>query len=220
MILETLQSANSIMLDSVRATQDKQALKTFKTQIVSLSTYTPQLEKLLNIMQAMKEKDMPGNILTADLKNALQTAVNNCGEKTDDHSLDASTVLALKNAIELCKNNLETLWKEAAESKGGAICESLTSLRGLLSNKSEADNLIEAIDKAKVTIPVSAKAIDTFLSNVEKAHKLVDDLHLDNETEAFVDKVRQKKATVGNLTPHVMKWIQENNLTHIMKVRF
>ena len=99
MILDTLQSANSIMLDSVRATQDKQALKTFKTQIVSLGTYTPQLEKMLNIMQAMKEKDMPGNILTADLKNALQTAVNNCGEKTYDHSLDASTVLALKNAI-------------------------------------------------------------------------------------------------------------------------
>ena len=96
----------------------------------------------------------------------------------------------------------------------------MTSLRGLLSNKSEADNLIEAIDKAKVTIPVSAKAIDTYLANVEKAHKLVDDLHLDNETEAFVDKVRQKKATVGDLTPHVMKWIQENNLTHIMKVRF
>ena len=56
MILESLQSANSTILDSVQATSNKQAAKAFKDQVIALSQCTSQLEQLLNLIKAMQEK--------------------------------------------------------------------------------------------------------------------------------------------------------------------
>lgn len=47
MILESLQSANSTILDSVQATSNKQAAKAFKNQVIALSQCTSQLEQLI-----------------------------------------------------------------------------------------------------------------------------------------------------------------------------
>jgi superfamily I DNA/RNA helicase len=150
----------------------------------------------------------------------LLTTVNNCGEKTNDHTLDVATVLALKNAINLCRNATENAWKEAAEKLSESVASSLSSLRSLLSNKKEADELLEAIDEVKIKMPTSAKGIQSFLDSIERGQKMIDDLHLDDETERFINKVKLQRATIADLTPHVLKWVEANNLTNVLKVRF
>ena len=93
-------------------------------------------------------------------------------------------------------------------------------MKGLLQNKQEAEDLLEVLKKAKVSIPGSSKAIDAFLENVKRGKYLIDGLHLDEEAEKFIVKVRTQQATVADLTPHVLKWIKDNNLMNTMKVRF
>jgi hypothetical protein len=220
MIVESLKAANSAMLDSIQATNDKQAAKIFKEQIFSLGTLTPQLEQLLSIIEELKEKHIAEGIFTQEIKDSLLTTINNCGEKTNDHSLDVATVLALKNAINLCRTATETAWKEAAEKQSESVSSSLSALRSLLADKKEADELLEIIDEAKVKIPTSAKSIQNFIDTVSKGKAIIDNLHLDKEAEQFVAKVKNKKATVGDLTPHIMEWIRDNNLMNILKVRF
>lgn len=73
-------------------------------------------------------------------------------------------------------------------------------MKGLLQNKQEAEDLLEALKKAKVSIPGSSKAIDAFLENVKRGKGLIDGLHLDEEAEKFIVKVRTQQATVADLS--------------------
>ncbi len=222
MILEKLQQTNSVLLDSVNATSNKHAAETFSSQLGLLSNSTVQLEQLLNLMEAMQEKGITPRIVTAEIKESLQNAVNSCGEKVNDHSLDAGTVTALKNTVDLCKSAVAAVWKAAADKQCTPIIESLTSLKGLVANKDEAEKLIEALQKSKQNTPVSVSALDTYLSNIERGKKIIEDMHFDSDPEvkAFIGKVQGQRATVGSLTPHILEWLKENNLTDKIKLRF
>ncbi len=220
MILESLQSANSTILDSVQATNNKQAAKAFKDQVIVLGQCTSQLEQLLNLIKAMQEKKISSKAFTMEIKDSLQDAVDTCGQKTSDHTLDVSAVTALKNSIELCRKNVDITWKETANDLSNGVENSLASLKGLFQNKQEAEELLEALEKAKVSLPGSAKVIDTFLDNVKRGKGLIDGLHLDEEAEKFIAKVRTQQATVADLSPHIMDWLKENHLTGQIKVRF
>lgn len=222
MILESLQKANSTLLDSVNATSNKHAAETFSSQLGLLSNSTSQLEQLLNLMKAMQEKGITPRIVTAKIKGTLQNAVDSCGEKVNDHSLDAGTVTALKNAVELCKGAVAAVWKETADRQCTPIIESLISLKGLVANKIEAEKLIEDLQKSKENTPTSANGLDTYLSNIGKGKKIIEDMHFDSDPEvkAFIGKVQAQKATVGILTPHILDWLKENNLIDKIKLRF
>lgn len=220
MILETLKSTNSVMLDSIQVTNNKQAAKIFKDQVIALGLCTPTLEQLLSIISILRDKQIAPDIFTSELKETLQTSVDSCGEKANDHTLDAPTVQALKNAIDLCKTATESAWKTAADKQCTTVIESLTSLNSLLPDKKEADELLDALGNAKVKMPMSSKGIGDFLTKVKRGKEIVNGLHLDDEAEKFIDKVKMQKATVNDLTPHVLEWLRANDLMNTMKVRF
>ena len=222
MILEKLQTANSVILDSVNSTSNKHAAEVFSSQLGLLGSLTTLLEQLLNLMNAMQKKEITPQIMTSDIKEALQDAVDSCGEKVSEHSLDSGTVTALKNAIDLCKNSISTIWKQSADTQCTPIIESLSSLKGLLANKDEAEKLIESLQKSKEVTPSSVVALDTYLSNIEKGKLLIEGMHFDSDQEVkdFISKVQSHKATVSSLTPHILKWLQDNNLKEKIKLRF
>ena len=222
MILQKLQSANSVILDSVNATNNRQAAESFQRQLASLSVSTTQLEQLLDLVMAMQAKGIVTHIISAEIKESLQNAVDSCGEKTYDHSLDASTVSALKNAVELCKNSINALWKESADKTCAPLIESMTSLRGLFGDTKEVDYLLDYLKKVKSNTPSSVRTLDTYLINIDKAKKIVEDLRFDSDTEVkiFIEKVRAQKATVAHLTPHILEWLNQNHLTNKIKLRF
>lgn len=222
MILEKMRSVNSILLDSVNATGNKHAVETFRNQLGLLNTSTTQLEQLLNLMEAMQDKAITPKIMTAEIKTSLQNAVDSCGEKVYDHSLDASTVQALKSVVDLYRNAIFSVWKQSADKQCSPVIESLVSLRGILVNKSEADELIGALQNAKVSPPSSINAINKYLSNLEKGKKLIEDMHFDSDSEvkAFIRKVQSQRATVDDLSPHILEWLKDNHLTNKIKLRF
>lgn len=220
MIIDTLKSTNSVMLDSIQVTNNKQAAKTFKEQIVALGLCTPTLEQLLVVIETLRVKEIASGILTPELKETLQTTVDNCGEKTNDHTLDAASIQALKNAIDLCKTATESAWKDAADKQCTTVIDSLTSLKNLLPDKREAEELIETLGNTKIKLPTSAKVIDDFLNKVKRGKEITDGLHLDDKIEKFIEKVKLQRATVSDLSPDILGWLKENDLMNVMKVRF
>lgn len=222
MILKTLQSVNSVIMDSVNHTIDKQAAKNFKNQILSLNVSITQLEQLLNLIQAFSEKNFATGVVSREIRDSLQTAVDSCGQKTYDHSLDVNTVTALKNAIELCRNSLANAWREEANERCSSVIDSLASLKGLLGNKREVEELLTSLTSAKINMPTSSKALDTFSADVERGRRIVDGLDFTSnpEIKPFIDKVRRQRATVGDLTPPVLEWLNKNHLTDKIMLRF
>ena len=222
MILNSLQSANSVILDSVNAANDKNAIEKYKNQLMALNMSTTQLDQFLKLISLFDEKGIIKKFVSADVKISLTQAVDNCGEKTADHSLDEGTVTALKNAITSLRGELDNAWRTMADARCTPIIESITSLRGLLQNKSEADGIIEYLEKVKTTMPVSATELDKFMKNTDKGKKIVDDLHFDSDPEvkAFIGKVGKQYATIRDLSPHILEWLNNNQLTDKIKLRF
>ncbi len=222
MVLKTLQSANSVIIDSVNNTINKRAAENFKSQVMSLNGLITQLEQLLNLIQAFEKRGFRERIISKDIKDSLQRAVDSCGEKTYDHSLDVNTVTAFKNAVQLYRNAIGNAWKGIADEQCGSVIESLASLRGLLSNKKEVDELLTYLTDVRSNMPTSSRALDVFAVNVERGKKIVDGLDFtsNSQIKIFIDKVRQQKATVGDLTPPVLEWLNKNHLADKILLRF
>lgn len=222
MLIDKIKTVNSVIIDSVNATSNKYAAQTFMSQMANLNPLTYKLEQLINLIEAMQNKGITPKIMTVDIKDSLQNAVDICGEKTYEHSLDVNAVTALRNAVELCRNALTAVWKESADKKCTPIIESLISLKGFLENTTEADTLIAYLTKAKNTPPSLVEDLDIYLSNIEKGQKIIESLHFDSDPEvkAFIERVRTQKATIDNLSPHILEWLKTNHLTDKIKLRF
>ena len=59
-------------------------------------------------------------------------------------------------------------------------------------------------------------------NNIEKGKKIIEEMHFDSDPEvkAFIGKVQTQRATVSSLTPHILEWLKDNNLTDKIRLRF
>jgi|GEM_PF-1865240 len=222
MIINVLKQANDTIRDSVQISENKHAADVFKKQVMSLNQLTDNLDYLLNIIKAMQSEKMGHGAFTSSIKDSLQSAVEACGQKTDDRSLDADTVSAFKSSIQLCRNSAENAWKAAAEQLAGYVEKSLSSLSSILpdNEKERASYLQHDLATAKKNLPGSSESIAVFKANVKEGETIVNALNLDSEADSFIQKVRNQTATVSDLTPHILDWLRENNLNRQLKIRF
>lgn len=222
MLINTLKSTNSVILSSIQAVNNKNVVENYLSQLTKLNSLTSQLDHLLRLTSSITSKGIAGNIITKETISSLASAVDNCGQKTYDHSLDASTVASLKNAVTLFRNELDTSWKNIAKSECTPIIEAILSLRGLLDDKKEANDLLGYYEKVIQNTPVSVTALDTYIKNVERGRQIIENLHFasDKEVRVFIKKVSSQHATVNDLTPHIMDWLKENNLISKIHLRF
>lgn len=222
MILDELKTANDAILGSVNAAKDRQAAKAFKAQMGNLDLVTKELEQLLHLITALSEKEFIRGVVTEDIRHTLQDAVDNCGCKVNEHALDAATVRLLKAAVELCRNSAGSKWKAVAEERSNAVIEPLELLKKLLGNTKEAENILEYLKKARVTMPGSEKELDIFTEKLDRGKKIVDNLHFtsDKEIGTFLENVRVGRATIEDVTPKVLDWLRDNHLTGKIKLSF
>lgn len=222
MILDSLNVANNAILTSVQLSKNKQAVQSYTKQLSSLSNQTTQLDHLLNMIEAISEKGISTNIISSETAATVANAIEDCGQKTYDHSLDVSTVTSLKNAIAILRNELDTFWRQLAKNECTPIIEAIVSLIGLLDNKKEANELLEYFEKVTQNTPISPASLDIYLRNVDRGKKIIENLHFssDPEIRVFIKKVRTSHATVKDLTPHIIDWLNSNNLATKIKLRF
>lgn len=220
MIVKSLKNAQAMMIDSVKAENDKNAVEMFRKEIKTLGELITQLEQLLRVATAIEEEDATEKIFTQEMKNSLLQAIETCGEKTNNHTLDSSAVFSLRSVFGLWEATAKNTWRQRAEEKSANVANSLRSLKALLPDSSEADKILAEIGRVRQAFPSSAKEVKTFYRNVSKAQEIINGLNLSKEKELFVLKVRQQKATVADLSPTILEWLQENGLTQQLKVRF
>lgn len=60
--------------------------------------------------------------------------------------------------------------------------------------------------------PLNKSTIDNYLTCKAKAEELIKNIKLESEIETFLNKVALSKATIQDLTPTVLKWINESHL--------
>ena len=61
--------------------------------------------------------------------------------------------------------------------------------------------------------PLSQEAIDGYTEAIQKADELMKEMRFDDEVKDFLIKVRDKKATLTDLTPSILEWIRSENIS-------
>ena len=222
MILQELKEANCALIDSLNAARNKQAVENLKQQLGSLNGITLQLEQLLAIIELLGNKGFVKGTVTEAAKETLQQAVDNCGMEVNNQTLETGTVAALKTAVDLCRTQTENKWKLIAEERSKSTIDTLNSLKMLLTDKQTAEGILDYLNSAITILPSSEKALDAFSEKLANGKKIIDDLHFtsDKEIGGFVDKVRKGKATIGDVTPNILDWLKENQLTDKIRLSF
>ena len=70
---------------------------------------------------------------------------------------------------------------------------------------------ITAINKCEKW-PLTQESIDSYYDARLKANNLMKEMKFDDEIRNFLIKVRDKKATLSDITPSIMEWIQSENI--------
>ena len=220
MMIKKLKEACATMATASRLRDDKAAVDKLNTDLKSLKSTADKLHLLAEVIQAMQTSGIAAAVLTSEQLDSLNRCINVCGEKASNSTLSSSDVSALNSAFGTCQLAAEQVWKASASDKADGVYNSLNSLKGLLPNRSNTEELLRRLASNKSTLPKSDQVVYNFLNDVESAQKLVNSLQLDAEIELFIVKVLSQQATITDLSDHVLNWIKENHLTGKLKIRF
>jgi hypothetical protein len=105
---------------------------------------------------------------------------------------------------------LSEAWCTYADEITKDILNDLGVFKLVCDNKYEVLRLTTAI-KGIATWPVSKKQMDDFSHALESAQTLLKTMKFDNEIDMFLRKVRDKQATLKDLSDPIINWIRENN---------
>ena len=72
-------------------------------------------------------------------------------------------------------------------------------------------NCITAFNKCEKW-PLTQESVDSYREARQKADNLLKKMKFDDEIRDFLIKVREKKATLTDITPSILKWIQSENI--------
>ena len=73
-------------------------------------------------------------------------------------------------------------------------------------------NCIAAFNKCEKW-PLTQESIDAYKEARLKANELLREMRFDDEIRDFLIKVRDKRATLTDITPSILEWIQSENIS-------
>ena len=144
-----------------------------------------------------------------------QEAVNKLKECLDyvTKTLDSKQVLNVStfrvNSV-YARDKISEAWIAHANEITRGILDDLGVFKLVSDNKLEIVRLSTAI-KGISTWPVTKKQFDDCTLALEVARNLLKTMKFDSEIETFLRKVRDKQATLQDLSDPIIKWIRDNN---------
>jgi hypothetical protein len=144
-----------------------------------------------------------------------QEAVNKLKECLDyvTKTLDSKQVLNVStfrvNSV-YARDKISEAWIAHVNEITRGILDDLGVFKLVSDNKLEIVRLSTAI-KGNSTWPVTKKQFDDCTLALEVARNLLKTMKFDSEIETFLRKVRDKQATLQDLSDPIIKWIRDNN---------
>lgn len=148
-----------------------------------------------------------------NLSIATQELLKRCKNETSEAF--NSKVVRYPDQFKRNVNDLDTEikkeWHSYAESCIAQIQGDLGVLKLVCNNKKDVDILLKELGDY-TEWPITAYKLDTYKEASKKATIMLKDMHFDEEVDAFLRKVRDKNATLSDLTPSIFKWITDEGL--------
>lgn len=221
MLLTDTISKTTSAIKMRRATiESKQLAEAYGRALVQLSQATDGIKATLACAVAMKDNgivDTP--LMDETTRSDLLAIIDDCGNGVSEITLSLETVRLLKSKGDGITSQIKLIWKDAAKKYSDGTKGYLTMIGGLSADPKRSKELADNIGKLVAGDPTIA-GINSLVSNVAEAKEIVEAFSLNPEIELFLKKVSAQQATVVDLTPNVLAWLKEKNLTSKLRVRF
>lgn len=220
MITDSIQSCISAVKQKQDALRSKQSFEEYQKTLASLSMECQNLERSLDTIDSIeKHKITDSPMLDGGTKSELLDAIDECGNALENGQLSKETVQVFGSRTKQLQRDLATSWKVCAAHYAEGAAGYLGIVQGLTDKPKEVDELKSRIRNIVNgdPSPISAKKLSV---DVSQANAIISRYSLKPEIEAFLRKVADKQATVADLTPSVISWLDTQNLLTKLKIAF
>jgi hypothetical protein len=111
-------------------------------------------------------------------------------------------------------------WHSFATSSMEDADRTLNSIRGLLENKQEIDEVIQSLRKISQLWPVSKKNVNYFDTLLQDAKSKVTRLQVSPSIQIFLEKVANQQASLSDITPEISDWLQQQDFAKNLIISF
>lgn len=220
MITDSIQSCISAVKQKPDALRTKQSFEEYQKTLASLSTECQNLEHSLDTIDSIeKNKISASPLLDNGTKEELLEAINDCGIALENGQLSKESVQVFGSRTKQLQRDLTAAWKVCATHFADSVTGYLGIVQGLTDKPKEVADLREQIIKLASSDP-TVMATKRFAANVAQANGIISQFSLKPELEVFLKKVSSKTATVKDVTPEVLSWLESQKLIDKLRVSF
>ncbi|SFV65469.1 hypothetical protein MNB_SV-12-1227 [hydrothermal vent metagenome] len=220
-------------LNNLKILQDSSSQsKRFSKRVDKLKDITRFLENLVSIVELFRKQK-----IEVDVKNILAYPDSLFEKlkvkwKADGKSIiepdDFFTKIKLNNIQNEIQEKLESQWKEFISEKRPSInISQLNVLKNIPDFKIvviELKEKLEIINELKEKFPNKDADFELILSTTKEMTNLWEKLSSKDIPEPMMEFLKKAGSFDGvklsEITPEILKWLNDNNLTHLCQVRF
>lgn len=220
MLTDNISNCIAAVQTKRKVQENRASLNTQQAALAQLNLVCKQLKVLLECVAAIQNSEISSSpVLSGAMASDLSDSVAACGNAVKDCSLSKDTVAVLASTIKAASNETAALWRQVSTNYAEGPKGYLSLIGGLTSDPKGARTLSARITETCDGAP-TVHSVKTLLSDVYKANEIISLFSLKPEIEVFLKKVSVQRATVFDLTPEVLAWLQEHGLTRKLKVNF
>lgn len=220
LITETIKNSTSAIKQRRATLESKQSAENYAKALAQLAQATESIKGTLDCAAAMKEKGIVSTpLMDEPTRSELLACIGDCGNGVSEMQLTLETVRLLKSKGDAVATQIKIVWRNAAQRYSDGSKGYLSMIGGLSNDPKRAKELADNITLT-VAGELSIKAINSLVSDVAEAKQIADRFSLNPEIEGFLKKVSTQQATVLDLTPNILTWLKEKNLTSKLKIKF
>lgn len=220
MITDSIQSCISAVNQKQDALRSKQSFEEYQKTLALLSVECQNLERSLDTIDSIeKNKISDSPLLDNGTKMELLEAINDCGIALENGQLGKEGVQVFGSRTKQLQRDLTTTWKECATRYADSVTGYLGIVQGLTDRPKEVADLRDQIIKLASSDP-TVIATKRLAADVAQANGIISQFSLKPEIEVFLKKVSSKTATVKDVTPEVLSWLENQKLVDKLRVSF
>ena len=199
--------------------ENKLGLDAFESAVRKLSDVEATVNLFVSTAEAMHQYDFCKVTYTDDEISDFHDSIVDRAKATNQLELNSDDVKSLTKIFQTEYDKLTLSWKPAAKEHVAPIQSYLNVIQFLLDSKEEAASLSRSLATGAAAEPTAA-IVHTLAANARKANSLTSSFQMSDSVRVFLNKTKNRNATLADITPEVQDWIAEHKLNRKIKLSF
>ena len=174
------------------------------------NTFFDSLTRFITIMNSLHcTKCFNDFSLTAESKELMKKCWENISNTFETEKI--TNPVTFRNDVNKLEGLIGDLWKCYISGKDLEMLDMLEIFAQVCNNKKEIQDIVVSI-RGLNTWPINDSLVQRYNNRIKQGKKKIEENHFDHEIEVFLRKVKEKQASLLDLNPTILKWIQDNDL--------